>query len=133
MNKFASLIIAVSFALAASATASAADGDVTLRVDRGSVMTSQGGEFVSAQTGKVFVEGERLMVNEGSAATVFYDNGCRREYNTPGIYVIGGNCTAAAVTGTGTDWPSAAKIAGGVAIGAAILANMDETSPAVSR
>ena len=131
MTKFASLIIAVSFALAASATASAADGDVTLRVDRGSVMTSQGGEFVSAQTGKVFVEGERLMVNEGSAATVLYDNDCRREYNTPGIYVIGGNCTAAAVTGT--DWPSAAKIAGGVAIGAAILANMDETSPAVSR
>ena len=71
-------------------------------------------------------------MNEGSAATVLYDNDCRREYTVPGVYVVEGTCRMAAVV-AGTDWASAAKIAGGVAIGAAILANMDETSPAVSR
>lgn len=132
MTKFASLIIAASFALTASAAASAADGDVTLRVDRGGVMTSQGGEFASAQTGKSLVEGDRLMVTEGSTATLFYDNDCKREYTVPGVYVVEGSCRMAAVD-AGTDWASAAMIAGGVAIGAAILANMDETSPPVSR
>lgn len=147
MTKRASLILAASFVLTASAAASAADGDVTLRVDRGGVMTSQGGEFASAQTGKALVEGDRLMVTEGSTATLFYDNDCRREYTVPGVYVVEGTCRMAAVvagtagdagagagTSTGTAWGSAAAIAAGVAVGAALLENMEQVpGPPVSR
>lgn len=126
MTKFASLMIAVSLALTASVSASASDVDATLRVDRGSVMTSQGGEFSSAQTGKVLVEGERLMVTEGAVATVIYDEDCTREYSAPGVYVIERDCKRVAAL-AGTDWASAAKIAAGVGVGAAILDNMDKS------
>lgn len=128
MSKFASLMVAASFALTASAAASAADGEITLRVERGSIMTSQGGEFASAQSGKVLFNGERLMVTEGSAATVFYDEDCKREYSVPGVYVIEPECKRGAVAATGTDWASAAMIAAGVGVGAAILDNMDKTA-----
>ena len=125
MTKFVSLMIAASLALTATA-ATAADGDITLRVERGSIMTSQGGEFASAQSGKVLFEGERMMVTDGAAATVFYDEDCKREYNAPGVYVIERDCKRAAMI-AGTDWASAAKIAAGVGVGAAILYNMDKT------
>lgn len=126
MTKFASLMIAASLALTASAAANAADGDITLRVARGSIMTSQGGEFASAQSGKVLFEGERMMVTEGAAATVFYDNDCKREYSAPGVYVIERSCKRGAAI-RGTDWANAGKIAAGVGVACAILCNKDET------
>lgn len=134
MTKLASLLIA-SLALAASATALAADGDATLLVDRGSVMTSQGGEFATAQSGQLLASGDRLMVTEGSAATVVYANDCRRQYATPGVYVIEEDCQLAAAamrngadgaTTAGVDWPAAGMVAAGVAIGAGLLSQMDE-------
>lgn len=127
MTKFTKLMIAASLALAASAGASAAEGDITLRVDRGSIMTSQGGDFASAQSGKVLMTGERMMVTEGAAATVFYDKDCKREYTAPGVYVIERDCKRAAVLANGVDWLSTGKIALGVGVGAAILHNMDST------
>lgn len=135
MTKLASLIVAASFALTASAAASAADGAVTLRVDRGNVMTSEGGEFVSAQSGKLLVAGERLMVSEGSVATVVYDNDCTREYNTPGVYAVEQGCakgalvagTTTSATAKGVDLVGAAGIAAGVGVGAALLSSMDQS------
>ena len=131
MSKFVSLVAAATFALTASAVASAAD-NTTLRVDSGSVMTSQGGEFAAAQSGQTVVDGERLMVTEGSAATVLSDE-CRKEYTKPGVYVIGCDRNVAAYGGSGsnsgaagTNWAAAGMIAAGVAVGAAALANMDE-------
>lgn len=135
MTKLASLLIA-SLALTASANALAADADATLLVDRGSVMTSQGGEFATAQSGQLLASGDRLMVTEGSAATVVYANECRRQYTTPGVYVIEEDCqlVAAAMrngaangaTGAGVDWPAVGMVAAGVAVGAAALSQMDE-------
>ena len=137
MTKLASLLIA-SLALTASANALAADADATLLVDRGSVMTSQGGEFATAQSGQLLATGDRLMVTEGSAATVVYANDCRREYATPGVYVIEEDCqlVAAAMrsgangaTGAGVagvDWPAVGMVAAGVAVGAGLLSQMDE-------
>ena len=134
MTKLASLLIA-SLALTASATALAADGDATLLVDRGSIMTSQGGEFATAQSGQVLASGERLMVTEGSAATVIYANDCRRQFSTPGVYVIKEDCQLVAAgtrngaNGTataGVDWPAVGMVAAGVAVGAGALSQMDE-------
>lgn len=133
MPKFTTLCIAASLALATPLLASAAeDASVTLRVDRGSVMASQGGEFVSAHSGQLLVAGERLMVSEGAIATLTYDDNCTREYSAPGVYVIEASCVKAAVLGT--DWAGAAKVAAGVAVGAALLHGMEQTdAPPVSR
>lgn len=125
MTKSAPLILAVSLALAASA-ASAADGDITLRVDGGTIMTSTGGEFATAQTGKVLIEGQRMMVTEGASATVFYDRDCRREYTAPGVYEIERDCKRA-VALVGNDWASVGKLALAGAVGVAILVNMDDS------
>ena len=133
MIKFTVLVVATSLALAVSSAAIAADQPTaSLRVDRGSVMVSQGGEFATASSGQALVVGERLMVSENSTATVIYDNDCKREYNAPGVYVIDATCVKAAAVGT--DWAGAAKVAGGVAVGAALLNGMEQTdAPPVSR
>lgn len=134
MTKLASLLIA-SLALTASANALAADADATLLVDRGSVMTSQGGEFATAQSGQVLASGDRLMVTEGSAATVIYANECRRQYAIPGVYVIEEDCQLVAAAmrngangaaNAGVDLAAVGKVAAGVAIGAGLLSQMDE-------
>ncbi|NDK38728.1 hypothetical protein DT603_07725 [Pseudoxanthomonas gei] len=134
MTRFTTLFLAASFALTAAATASAQDTSATLRVDQGTIMASEGGSFATAQTGQALVAGSRLMVAEQSAATVTYAKGCTRTYTAPGVYVVEANCTKAVVAGT--DWASAAKIAGGVVITAALLENMDKVDfvpPPVSR
>ena len=136
MTRLTTLFVAASLALSAAATASAQDASATLRVDRGTIMTSQGGEFANAQTGQALVPGSRLMVTEQSAATVTYAKGCTRSYTAPGVYVVEANCNKAAGA-TGTDWAGAAKITGGVLVTAALLHNMDQADyvapPPVSR
>lgn len=128
MSKLSALVVAVSIALTASASAFAADAPITLRVDAGNVMASQGGEFATAQTGKALSVGERLMIVENSAATVLYDSGCSKTYDVPGVYAVPADCVPVAVAGgaAGTDWAAAGAITGGVLVGAAILANMDQ-------
>ncbi len=108
-------------------TASAQDtAHATLRVDSGRVMTSQGGEFATARSGQLVAAGNRLMVAENSAATVIFSDNCQRQYSAPGVYAIERECERGAAL-VGTDWPSAGKIALGVGVGAAILANMDQS------
>jgi len=127
MIKFASLFVAVSLAMAAPVTASAQEAvNATLRVENGNVMTSQGGEFATAQSGQVVATGNRLMVAENSAATVIFSATCQRQYTSPGVYTIQRVCEPG-VARVGTDWVSAGKIALGVGVGAAILANMEES------
>jgi len=126
MNKSASLLFAASILfLAIPAAAADQDPAATLRVDQGSVMTSQGGEFATAQSGQGVVAGERLMLAEDSVATLAYADGCQRQFSAPGVYVVEAECRK----DTAVAWGDAAKVAGGVAIGAAVLANMDETDP----
>ena len=133
MTKFASLLVVASFALAASATATAAEeAAATLRVDRGNVMTSQGGDFATAQSGQTLVSGERLMVTEDSAATVTSGNDCTRTYTTPGVYVVELDCERAVADGGMGIWAVASAVGLGVAAAAA-LGGGDDDSPPVSR
>lgn len=138
MNKLTALLAATTMTFICL-PAIAQETPPTLRVDRGSVMTSDGGEFAAAQSGKVLVEGERVMVTEGAAASVVYDTGCVREYTAPGVYAVQPVCVPSA-TATGEaaiDWGAAGLITAGVAIGAAVLASMDDVAapppPPVSR
>ncbi len=87
----------------------------TLQVNKGLVMTSTGGEFVSATTGETLIKDERLMISKDSSATVVFNDHCRRTYDEPGVYKIDPDCKAAAVWGGGAT--AAAIIAGGVVAG----------------
>jgi len=94
-------VLAAVFVLAAP-MAMSADDAATLRVDQGAVMSSEGGEFVTAQTGQVLLEGQRLMVTEGAVATLIYSDDCKVVYDVPGVYVIDEDCEAAMLMADGT-------------------------------
>ena len=132
MTRLALWLAAASFALPASAASAAEEAAATLRVDRGNVMTSQGGDFATARTGQALVSGERLMVTEDSAATVSYGNDCTRTYTAPGVYVVELDCERAVADGDVGTWSVASAIGLGVAA-AATLGGGDDDSPPVSR
>lgn len=127
----ASLATTLLFAVAVPALAQ--DSGAILQIERGSAMTSSGGEFVTVNSGASVSSGQRLMLPENSAVTLVYGNGCNRRYTAPGVYVIEPACVAGTVADGPVDWRSAGIITGGVLIGAAILANMDENHPPISR
>lgn len=149
-----SLIAAALFAFAAAAPAYAEDPAPTLQVDSGTVMTSQGGEFVTAASGASVAPGTRIMLAENSSATVTYANGCSAVISAAGVHAVPAVCqagTGQAGTGqaavgttaaTGTQWASAGWLFLGTAVVAAGLSEIggdgdplpsEVTPPPVSR
>jgi hypothetical protein len=124
--------VLASFSLAALAQPGDQDKAVAkLRVDKGVVMTSKGGEFATAGTGEGLIKDERLMVSKESSATVIYNDHCERTYSDPGVYKIDAECKVAAVWGTGA---TVAVIAGAVAVGVVVdNNNKHKKPPPVSR
>ncbi|TAK39890.1 MAG: hypothetical protein EPO30_01655 [Lysobacteraceae bacterium] len=64
----------------------------------GTVMTSSGGEFVAAASGQQVAYGTRVMVSEGSTATLTYPNGAVVNLTQPGVYTVSAAGGALAVT-----------------------------------
>lgn len=125
MNKVAAVLLSLSAAFAAPAFAQ--DGAITLRVDSGTVMASNGGEYVTANTGKPLMAGEKLMVNAGSSATAIYGDGCTVAFKDAGVYEVPAACTKAAWQNSGRgNVMNAGIIIGAGVIGAALLENMDK-------
>ena len=95
---------------------------IVLEDKAGNVMTSTGGDYQTAEIGKLLVVGENMMLSgEKSLAKVVYyeldDNGnvvqkCVRDYKDPNTYIIDASCVPAAA------WASSK----GVIIGAAVVA-----------
>jgi len=112
---------------------------IVLETKVGSVMTSTGGDYQSADTGKLLVEGESMMLNDGAKAKVvyYYDNGnrkCVENYAGPNTIVIDDSCKAAAWL---TSNPrGTALIVGGALVAAALLTgsgdNNAPTPPPIS-
>ncbi len=124
MTKLAAVLFAATAVFAAPAFAQ--DSSITLRVDSGTVMSSTGGEYASANTGKPLVVGEKLMVNAGSSATAVYDDGCTVEFKEPGVYEVPGECKKAAwINNGGNNGMNAAIIVGAGVIGAALINSED--------
>src|SRR3546814_16589845 len=61
-----------------------------LTVNNGTVMTSTGGEFVSAATGEAIEAGEQIMVSEGGSASVTFSHGVVSHFPTPGVHPLRG-------------------------------------------
>ena len=124
MTKFAAVLLAASAAFTAPAFAQ--DSSITLRVDSGTVMSSTGGEYASASTGKPLAVGEKLMINAGSSATAVYEGGCTVEFNEPGVFEVPGECKKAAWANSGHgNGMNAAIIIGAGVVGAAIINSQD--------
>jgi len=130
----ASLLAMLAFPAVAQAQMQVRPDRIVLETTTGSAMTSTGGEYQTAATGKQLVTGESMMLTDGAKATVvyYYDNGnrkCVEHYAGPNTYVIDDSCTKAAWMSNGTPGKSALVIVGAGLIGAAILASMDDVPP----
>lgn len=127
--KFSAALLAM--ACAAPAFAQDTPERIVLETKLGSVMTTTGGAYETAATGKQLVAGESMMLSDGAKATVvyYYDNGdrkCVESYTGPNTYVIDDMCVKAGWAGNGSPGKSGLVIAGAGLIGAAILESMDK-------
>ena len=107
---------------------------IVLETKVGGVMGSTGGEYVTVNPGKVLVEGQSLMLNDGAEATVayyyYFDDGkrfrkCVEKYEGPNTYVIDDSCKKAAYLSSGSTGTAIGVIVGAAAIGAAISGTGD--------
>ena len=121
------LLFAAAVAFAGAAFAQGNDPVAILATQTGEVsVSSDGGTFTAAATGQGLQARDRLMLVEGSTATLRFDNNCTVRFDKPGVYNVPTSCKVGAVA---VDWQGAAIIAGGVGVVAAALASMD-TVPA---
>ena len=114
---------------------------IVLEDKAGNVMTSVGGDYVTAFVGKELVVGEHMMLSgdKTKAKVVYYeldDDGdvvrkCVKDYVDPDTYIIDATCVPAAVwahTGAASG-VNAGIITGTAVIGGVILHTRDSTPP----
>ena len=127
MRKFTSILIALALSLAMGAAF--AQSTPTLTFDGNVMVSTPGGEFVSAAYGQEVVAGQSIMVPAGGSATLSYDNGTVATYG-PGTHVVP---NSGVLVRTGFD-PSTGMtvgiVAGVVALTAALIdQNLDDSDP----
>lgn len=137
INKLGFATVLIGLTLAGTAAGQARDGwdKIVLESKSGSVMTSTGGDYQTADVGKQLVVGENMMLSgDASKAKVVYyeldDNGkvlhkCVRDYVEPNTYIIDADCVPAAWT---VD-RGAVGIITGTAIGIALLLDSQDDVP----
>jgi hypothetical protein len=137
INITALAVAALMFSAGASAQQGGNPDRIVLESKTGSVMTSTGGEYQTANAGRLLTVGESMMLAEGANATVVYyytnANGdvvrkCTERYSGANTYTIDDSCVPAAAWATGTS-PGAGWIIGAAVVGAAIINSMGD-SPA---
>ncbi len=110
----------------------------TLTVNSGTVMTSTGGEFVSAATGEAIEVGEQIMVSEGAKASVTFVNGMVsplkigvQSFTGVPTPLVGAPATSVGTAGGASAVATAGVIAGTAAAVAAAseAANDDDSAP----
>lgn len=126
MTKLAAVLLAASVAFAAPAFAQDS-GTATLQVESGSIMTSTGGDYVTATSGQNLQAGQKLMVSENSVGVLTYGNGCKIKLDVPGVYSVPNDCRAIAAKAGGTSGMSAGIIAVSALVAAGLIENEDNT------
>lgn len=109
-NVFFTALLAGAVATAGAAASSDVAGP-TLVVGKGTVMVSNGSQFVTAKPGQVLKPGDRVMVLQGASATVNYGNG-RASALPPGSLSDIGSMTAVAAAGSKKIGPIYAQAVG---------------------
>lgn len=123
--------LAVALAAIVSVPAHAQEPVAILKVDSGTVMVSEGAEFVAGATGTPLLPGQRLMVTEDAAAQVVYAEDCVVDYRVPGVYVVDSECekVAAIPPSSGSNAGMIAGVVGGVALIAAAAGGGGSSDP----
>jgi len=121
MSKLAAVLLAVAVAFAGPVLAQDQNPAITLRVDAGTVLTSTGGDFSSATTGKPLAVGEKVMVNENSRSAAVYGSDCDIKFDKPGVYGVPSECKRGAWVTDADSKVNTWMILGGAAIAAALL------------
>jgi hypothetical protein len=126
-KSLSALVVAATVALSGAALAQSGDPVAVLASQAGNVsVSSNGSTFAGAATGQGLLANDRLMLVEGSSATLRFDDGCTVSFDKPGVYTVPSDCKAGVV---GTDWKGAGIIATGVAVVAGVLASADNVPP----
>lgn len=147
MNTRRLLIAAALAALCAAPAFAQGTPSITLSINGGTAMVSNGGEFTTVTSGTLVSPGARVMLPEGSTATLSYSDGCTQLLASTGVHAVPATCVAAAAnttaamgqsgTAAGVNLGAAGIIAGIAAAGALALDQMDEQEyvepPPVSR
>lgn len=134
---YALAVVAALAAVPAHAQNGKSDWDKIVLEDKaGNVMTSTGGEYLSADIGKLLAVGEHMMLsgNTSKAKVVYYeldDDGdvvrkCVKDYTDPDTYIIDATCVPPAA------WAGSSKGAGiivGAAVIGGVLLNIDDDVP----
>lgn len=121
MSKIAAALFAVTVAFAAPAFAQGQDQSIKLRVDAGTVLTSTGGDFASATSGKPLVVGEKVLVNESSASAAVFSDGCEVKFEKPGVYEVPNECKRGGAWVAGANHVNTWAIVGGALVAAALI------------
>lgn len=102
----------------------AQDGAIgTLTNVNGTVMTSNGGEFVSASANTPVAAGDQLMIGQDSSASITYTNGAVTNFTAPGTYTVNLPVAGAAGSaGVGATGGASAAATAGIIVGTAALA-----------
>jgi hypothetical protein len=85
----------------------------TVKSTNGKVLLNRATAYDPAAKDQRLVRGDRLVVLEGGAITVRYDDGCEETLDDPSIYTVSSTCVVAA-----TDRGMAAPVQGGAAAAA---------------
>lgn len=128
MSKLAAVLIAVTVAFAGPVFAQEQDQSITLRVDTGTALTSTGSDFASATTGKPLVVGEKVLINENSASTAVYSDGCEIKFDKPGVYEVPSECKRGAWVASSGSHVNTWLIVGGAVVAAALLGSSNSGS-----
>lgn len=124
MTKFVAALFAASMAFAAPAFAQDA-GSATLHVERGSIMTSTGGDYVTASSGQALSAGQKVMVSEDSVGILTYSNGCKIKLDAPGVYAVPSDCKALAAKAGGSSGMNAGIVALSALVAAGLINSAD--------
>lgn len=134
MKKLAILLATSSLLLAGVASAQSQE-NITLRIKNGSVMTSGGGEFVTAQSGQALTQGEKLSVSNDTHAQAVYDRGtadtgddCVIEFKAAGVYEVPGDCKPAGAWQANSNGVNL-WIVGAVAVGLGVELGSSSNTP----
>lgn len=120
----AALLLAAAFATPAFAQDPVS---ATLQVESGSIMTSTGGEYASANSGQSLAAGQKVMVNAGSSGFLAYGNGCKIKLDQPGIYTVPDQCNAIPGKTGGSSAMNAGIITISALVAAGLVENEDKT------
>jgi hypothetical protein len=142
MNRSVAWMGLALLALAGAAHAQQGQSDwdkIVLEDKDGNVMTSTGGDFVTANVGQLLNVGEHMLLSGDKtlAKVVYYeldDDGnvlrkCVRDYTDPSTYIIDASCVPAAGWVSGGNGVAAGAIAGAAVIGGALLGSGGDTPP----